>query len=96
MLYKGFVGTLGADYISHMVSDARVSPPEFARHYAEHLIYMPHTYVVNDYRQQAIELVARGVSGVFALARSLCSGLILGGLGADTLLFPAAFAFPRS
>ena len=70
MLYKGFVGTLGADYISHMVSDARVSPPEFARHYAEHLIYMPHTYVVNDYRQQAIEFVARGVSGVCCCSAS--------------------------
>jgi len=58
VLYKGFVGTLGADYISHMVSDARVSPPEFAQHYTERLIYMPHTYVVNDYRQQAQEFRA--------------------------------------
>jgi protein O-GlcNAc transferase len=27
VLYKGFVGTLGANYIGHMVTDARVSPP---------------------------------------------------------------------
>ncbi len=46
------MGSLGASYISHMVSDARVSPPEYASHYSEHLIYLPHTYVVNDYRQQ--------------------------------------------
>lgn len=50
VLYKGFVGTLGASYVGHMVSDRLVSPPEYAEHSTEKFIYMPHTYVVNDYR----------------------------------------------
>jgi protein O-GlcNAc transferase len=53
VLYKGFVGSLGARYVQQMVADARVAPPEHAAHFAERLLYMPHTYVVNDYRQQA-------------------------------------------
>mmetsp|Transcript_21307 Transcript_21307/g.70625 ORF Transcript_21307/g.70625 Transcript_21307/m.70625 type:complete len:924 (-) Transcript_21307:72-2843(-) len=57
VLYKGFVGTLGAAYVGHMVTDVRVSPPEFQEHYKERLLYMPHTYVVNDYRQQHAEFV---------------------------------------
>ena len=50
VLYKGFVGTLGASYVGHMVSDRLVSPPEYASHFTEKFVYMPHTYVVNDYR----------------------------------------------
>jgi len=71
------VGTLGADYISHMVSDARVSPPEFVQHYTEHLIYMPHTYVVNDYRQQAVEFrcVAAVWCGVVRCG-AVCCGVL--------------------
>ncbi|KAJ1492260.1 glycosyl transferase family 41-domain-containing protein [Baffinella frigidus] len=56
VLYKGFVGTLGADYISHMVADTRVSPPEFAAHYTERLLYMPHTYVAVDHTLQDEDL----------------------------------------
>jgi len=53
--YKGFVGTLGADYITHMISDSTVAPPEYQAHFVEKMLYMPWTYVVNDYRQQHSE-----------------------------------------
>uniref|UniRef100_A0A6U4E2X8 protein O-GlcNAc transferase n=1 Tax=Phaeomonas parva TaxID=124430 RepID=A0A6U4E2X8_9STRA len=51
--YLGFCGTLGADYIEYMIADERVVPPEERQHYSEKLIYMPHSYFVNDHKQSA-------------------------------------------
>jgi len=53
------VGTLGASYVQYMVSDRIVSPPEYVGHYTEKLVFMPHTYVVNDYREWYSEIVLR-------------------------------------
>jgi hypothetical protein len=36
-----------------MVADRVAAPVEYAWHFTERLLMMPHTYVVNDYRQQA-------------------------------------------
>ena len=36
-----------------MVADRVAAPVEYALHFTERLLMMPHTYVVNDYRQQA-------------------------------------------
>eukprot|EP00968_Pinguiococcus_pyrenoidosus_P022519 scaffold3283_cov237-Pinguiococcus_pyrenoidosus.AAC.6 len=51
--YMGFCGTLGADYIEYMIADPRVIPPEERRHYTESIVFMPHSYFVNDHRQSA-------------------------------------------
>jgi protein O-GlcNAc transferase len=48
--YKGYCGTLGADYISYMLTDAVVSPPDYAVHFAEKLMYMPLSHYINNYR----------------------------------------------
>ena len=37
--FKGYAGTLGAEFVDHLVSDARASPPEFARSGYEALSY---------------------------------------------------------
>ena len=47
----GFCGTLGADYVQYLFSDATVIPPEHAPYYDEKLVNLPHSYFVNDYAQ---------------------------------------------
>lgn len=53
--YMGFCGTLGADYVQYMIADAVVVPkdPSFQQHYTEKIVYMPHSYFVNDHRQSS-------------------------------------------
>ena len=51
MLYMGFPGTMGADYIDYLVTDNVVSPPHLEWVYHEKLLRMPHSYFVNDHRQ---------------------------------------------
>ena len=51
MLYMGFPGTMGADFLDYLVTDAVVSPPELEWAYHEKLLRMPHSYFVNDHRQ---------------------------------------------
>lgn len=51
--YLGFCGTLGADYVQYAVVDRTVVPEEYSEFYSEKLIYMPHSYFVNDHKQCA-------------------------------------------
>lgn len=51
MSYLGFCGTLGADYMQYMIADDTLVPPECRRFYTENLLYMPHSYFVNDHKQ---------------------------------------------
>lgn len=49
--YMGFPGTMGAKWIDYMIADSVVIPPKQRQHYSEAIIYVPHSYFVNDYRQ---------------------------------------------
>mmetsp|Transcript_9022 Transcript_9022/g.9768 ORF Transcript_9022/g.9768 Transcript_9022/m.9768 type:complete len:755 (-) Transcript_9022:526-2790(-) len=49
--YMGFCASMGADYIDYMVCDKTVIPEECQHLYTEKIIYMPHSYFVNDYKQ---------------------------------------------
>lgn len=51
--YMGFAGSLGADYIDYLITDKHTSPPSLSYLYTEKLIWMPHSYFVNDYQQSA-------------------------------------------
>jgi predicted O-linked N-acetylglucosamine transferase (SPINDLY family) len=51
--YLGFPATMGAPYIDYMVADAMTIPPASRTHYTESLVYLPHSYQVND-RQRPI------------------------------------------
>jgi predicted O-linked N-acetylglucosamine transferase (SPINDLY family) len=51
--YLGYPGTLGVPYIDYLVADATVIPPESRMHYLEKIVYLPHSYQVND-RQRPI------------------------------------------
>ena len=51
--YLGYPGTLGADYIDYIVADPTLIPAESQKYYSEKVVYLPHSYQVND-RKRAI------------------------------------------
>ena len=46
--YLGYPGTMGADYIDYIVADHTLIPEHQQRHYAEKIVYLPHSYQAND------------------------------------------------
>jgi protein O-GlcNAc transferase len=50
--YLGYPGTTGADFIDYFVTDKIVTPSEHAPFYSEKLIFLPHSYQVNDHCQK--------------------------------------------
>jgi protein O-GlcNAc transferase len=46
--YLGFPGSLGADYMDYILADKVVIPENEQCHYNEKVVYLPHTYQVND------------------------------------------------
>ncbi len=49
--WLGYPGSMGAAFIDYALVDAHVVPPSQQAHYSERLLYMPHTYQVNDNEQ---------------------------------------------
>ncbi len=41
------------DEIQYFVTDSTATPPSFAHYFTERLVYMPHSYFVNDYRHSS-------------------------------------------
>jgi protein O-GlcNAc transferase len=50
--YLGYPGTTGADYIDYLLADAVMAPPDQQTMFSEQVIYLPHSYQVNDDRRQ--------------------------------------------
>jgi protein O-GlcNAc transferase len=50
--YLGYPGTTGADFIDYLISDKIVTPIEHAPFYSEKLVFLPHSYQVNDAQQE--------------------------------------------
>ncbi len=50
--YLGYPGTMGAPYIDYLIADPTLIPPESRPHYVEHLVYLPHSYQVNDRKRR--------------------------------------------
>lgn len=46
--YLGYPGTVGATYIDYVLADRVVILPEDQRFYAEKVVYLPHSYQMND------------------------------------------------
>lgn len=46
--YLGYPGTLGTDYIDYMIADKILIPIESQKYYSEKIVYLPHSYQVND------------------------------------------------
>jgi predicted O-linked N-acetylglucosamine transferase (SPINDLY family) len=50
--YLGYPGTMGAPYIDYIVADKTVIPIESQNYYSEKIVYMPHSYQVNDAKRK--------------------------------------------
>jgi protein O-GlcNAc transferase len=46
--YMGYPGTMGAPYIDYLIADRVVVPERELPHYAECVVWLPHTYWAND------------------------------------------------
>ena len=46
--YLGYPGTMAADYIDYLIADSVVIPDGSQQHYSENIVYLPHSYQVND------------------------------------------------
>jgi predicted O-linked N-acetylglucosamine transferase (SPINDLY family) len=46
--YMGYPGSMGTRYIDYILADAMIIPESDRVHYSEHVVYLPHTYQVND------------------------------------------------
>ncbi len=48
MSYIGYPGTIGAPFIDYIVADATAIPSAHRKHYSESIVFLPHSYQVND------------------------------------------------
>lgn len=55
--YLGYPGTLGAGYMDYLIADKVVIPPGRERHYTEKIVYLPHSYQVNDAQRMIADKV---------------------------------------
>jgi len=46
--YLGYPGTMGAQYMDYLIADKVLIPTESQPHYTEKIVYLPHSYQVND------------------------------------------------
>jgi protein O-GlcNAc transferase len=49
--YLGYPGTMGAQYMDYLIADKVLIPTESQTHYTEKIVYLPHSYQVNDTRR---------------------------------------------
>jgi protein O-GlcNAc transferase len=50
--YLGFPGTSGAEFLDYIITDRIVTPEDQSAFYSEQLVYLPHSYQVNDQNQK--------------------------------------------
>ena len=50
--YLGYPGTLAAPYFDYIVADKTLIPQESQQYYTEKVIYLPHSYQVNDSKRK--------------------------------------------
>ena len=55
--YLGCPGTMGAPYIDYLIADQTLIPEESRRHYSEKIVYLPHSYQVNDRKRPIADKV---------------------------------------
>ena len=71
--YLGYPGSMGADYIDYIIADRVVIPETASQYYSEKIVYLPHSYQVND-RQRVIanKTFTRGEMGLPEQAFVFC------------------------
>jgi predicted O-linked N-acetylglucosamine transferase (SPINDLY family) len=72
--YLGYPGTMASSYIDYIIADRIVIPEETKQCYTEKIVWLPHSYQVND-RKRAISdtTPSRGDSGLPSDAFVFCS-----------------------
>ncbi len=55
--YLGYPGTMGAPYIDYIIADKTIIPEDSQIHYTEKVVYLPHSYQVNDSKRKISERV---------------------------------------
>jgi predicted O-linked N-acetylglucosamine transferase (SPINDLY family) len=51
--WLGYPGTIGADFIDYIVADKIIIPESHQQFYAEKIVYLPNTYMVDDSKRTA-------------------------------------------
>ncbi len=49
IIFLGYPGTTGSDFIDYIIADKIIIPKEKQEYYTEKIIYLPDTWLVNDY-----------------------------------------------
>ncbi|MBJ7503960.1 MAG: tetratricopeptide repeat protein, partial [Polynucleobacter sp.] len=63
--YLGYPGTMSAEYIDYIIADKTLIPPHSQHHYSEKIVYLPHSYQVNDRKRViADKLLTRSELGL--------------------------------
>jgi protein O-GlcNAc transferase len=52
--FLGYPGTMALPFFEYIIADPVVIPDVHRIHYAEHIVYMPHTYMPNDRMRQIL------------------------------------------
>jgi protein O-GlcNAc transferase len=55
--FLGYPGTMAAEYMDYLIADKTVIPPHRRQHYTEKIVYLPHSYQVNDSKRQISDRV---------------------------------------
>jgi predicted O-linked N-acetylglucosamine transferase (SPINDLY family) len=55
--YLGYPGTMGAEYIDYLIADRTLVPEHSQQYYSEKIVYLPHSYQVNDSKRAVAERV---------------------------------------
>jgi predicted O-linked N-acetylglucosamine transferase (SPINDLY family) len=53
--YLGYPGTMGAEYIDYIIADRTVIPEQGQSAFVEKVVYLPHSYQVNDLKRRISE-----------------------------------------
>jgi protein O-GlcNAc transferase len=55
--YLGYPGTMGADFVDYIITDAFIAPDDDQQFYSEKLVHLPHCYQPNDSKRQIAQRI---------------------------------------
>ncbi len=50
--YLGYPGTMAVDYMNYLIADSTLIPEDMQKFYSESIVYLPHSFMVNDTKQK--------------------------------------------